>query len=605
MRRTFIKLLSTASFFFVPALGLFGQCPVITCPANMQVSTDPGACDAVVNFAAPMYSDPCNTNVQTFNYSGTIDSWIVPPGITSVTIEARGAQGGYNTSSTTTSGLGASMIGTFAVTPGTQLNILVGQQPSSSGGNGGGGGTFVTDAANNPLVVAGGGGGSSQGDDSADKHGQITTNGGTGAGGGGTGGSNGSGGAIGFSGFQSGAGGGFLTNGTDGWTTGTGGLAFINGGTGGQNNGAANGGFGGGGTGSSYVVGGGGGGYSGGGSGGNSNAGVGGGGGSFNGGTNQINTSGVNSGNGLVTISYSDPSSLSLTQIGGLPSGSTFPKGTTTQTFVVNDGNGNTDTCSFDVIVSDTEAPVFSGCPSDTATCNPVVTNIGPGNTSDNCTQLPVIQYFLSGATNASGLGDASGTTFNTGTTLVQYVATDSSGNADTCAFNVVVHPTPQINILTPDTTLCIYNSGMSLQASPNLGIWAGSGLGVSGNIFYPDSAGTGSYTLTYTYTNNEGCSNSDSLFIVVSACLSVEPLQDIQLAIYPNPGSGLVTISTSTPVKNGTLHWMDAQGKIVRTENWGNGTTYVSDISDFNAGIYLVHLQTGEMSLQMRVIKN
>lgn len=239
----------------------------------------------------------------TFNYTGTIDTYTVPVGVNTIHIEARGAEGGHNTSSTTTAGLGAIMSGDFAVTPGAQLKILVGQQPTATSGNGGGGGTFVTDSSNTPLIVAGGGGGSSQSADSPDKHGQIGTNGGQGAAGGGLGGTNGSGGSIGASGFQSGAGGGLLTDGADGWTSDTGGRAFINGGAGAPTNAPANGGFGGGGSGSSYVVGGGGGGYSGGGSGGNSTAGVGGGGGSYNIGTNQVNTGGANSGNGLVIIS--------------------------------------------------------------------------------------------------------------------------------------------------------------------------------------------------------------------------------------------------------------------------------------------------------------
>jgi len=239
---------------------------------------------------------------DTLNYTGSIVTWTVPNGVTVVRIEARGAQGGFNTNSTTSAGLGASMRGDFTVTPGSQLKILVGQQPNTSNGNGGGGGTFVTDSANNPLIIAGGGGGSSQGDDSTNKHGQTGTSGGQGAGGGGLGGTAGSGGSIGASGFQSGAGGGLLTDGANGFAINSGGLSFLNGGGGGTAQAPANGGFGGGGSGSSYVVGGGGGGYSGGGSGGNSTAGVGGGGGSYNGGTNQVNTGGANSGNGVVII---------------------------------------------------------------------------------------------------------------------------------------------------------------------------------------------------------------------------------------------------------------------------------------------------------------
>ncbi len=44
-------------------------------------------------------------------------------------------------------------------------------------------------------------------------------------------------------------------------------------------------------------------------------------------------------------------------QTAGLPSGSVFPIGTTTNTFVVTDDFGNTATCSFDITVEDNEAP--------------------------------------------------------------------------------------------------------------------------------------------------------------------------------------------------------------------------------------------------------
>ncbi|MFD2824436.1 beta strand repeat-containing protein, partial [Lacinutrix iliipiscaria] len=50
-------------------------------------------------------------------------------------------------------------------------------------------------------------------------------------------------------------------------------------------------------------------------------------------------------------------SNTTITQTEGLPSGTMFPVGTTTNTFVVTDAGGNTATCSFDVTVDDNEAP--------------------------------------------------------------------------------------------------------------------------------------------------------------------------------------------------------------------------------------------------------
>src|ERR1043166_6228590 len=129
MKKIYKKLLA---FSFSAFAGIIGnaQCPTITCPGNISVSNDPSSCGAVVNFTPPVGTNPCGTTTQTFNYSGAIVNWTVPAGVTSIHIIAKGAQGGYNTSSGVMSGLGASMSGDFTVTPGQVLKILVGEQPS-------------------------------------------------------------------------------------------------------------------------------------------------------------------------------------------------------------------------------------------------------------------------------------------------------------------------------------------------------------------------------------------------------------------------------------------------------------------------------------------
>src|ERR1700749_1508816 len=82
---------------------------------------------------------------QTFSYTGAMQTWTVPCA-TVITITANGAQGG--TGIYGAGGLGAKIIGTFSVTPGNVLDIVVGQwqQYSLSGpyySAGGGGGTYV------------------------------------------------------------------------------------------------------------------------------------------------------------------------------------------------------------------------------------------------------------------------------------------------------------------------------------------------------------------------------------------------------------------------------------------------------------------------------
>lgn len=491
-----------AALAFFPALAAMAQCPTITCPGNIIVNSDPGTCSAVVTYAAPVGTDPCAVTTQTFNYSGSIVNWTVPAGVTLITIEAKGAEGGYNTNSTTTAGRGAGMKGDFTVVPGSMLKILVGQQPTNSAGNGGGGGSFVTDASNNPLIVAGGGGGSSQGADSPAKDGNITTTGGAGAGAGGVGGTAGSGGSIGSSGFQAGAGAGLLTNGADGWTSGTGGLAFVNGGAGSAANAPANGGFGGGGSGSSYVVGGGGGGYSGGGSGGNSTAGVGGGGGSFNAGTNQVNTGGANTGDGVVTIMYTSGVVAVTTQTAGLPSGAAFPAGTTTVTYTVDNGLGDTSSCSFTVTVTDNELPVpdAASLPSATDECS--VTLTAPTAT-DNCAGT------LTGTTTDPLTYTAQGSY------SVVWTFNDGNGNTGTQTQSVtiadVTAPVPDAAALSDVMASCSAAVTTIPTATDNC---AGAITATTTDPLTYTTEGT--YTITWTFDDGHGNTSTQTQNVIV-----------------------------------------------------------------------------------------
>jgi hypothetical protein len=276
------------------------------------------------------YSTTWDDNDSYFTVTGGIQYWVVPA-TGNYTIEAGGAKGGNG--NTGIGGAGAKMTGTFNLTAGETVRILVGQSggdhPVASGENktgGGGGGTFVirtpynTDAS--ILLIAGGGGGS--GSSSGGGPGQTTTSGQAGRNfsGSGAGGTNGGGGGAANGGkagtatkaggdgsgcsYGSG-GGGFFTNGganCNGATPIIRGSSFQSGGAGGDADELYSGsvltfgGFGGGAGSGSRAPGGGG--YSGGG--GDAGQLGGGGGGSYNAGTSQTNLSGANAATGYVII---------------------------------------------------------------------------------------------------------------------------------------------------------------------------------------------------------------------------------------------------------------------------------------------------------------
>ena len=578
------------------------QCVSITCPGDTAVVAD-SSCSAIVSYSAPVTVNVCSAPDSTlYAYTGVIDTFFVPAGVTSITIKAWGAKGGGPTG-----GLGAYIQGDVSVTPGDTLKILVGQVGLTDYGYGGGGGSFIATINDVPLVVAGGGGGAEH-NDSFPGYDALLTNdgmnvelalGGVAGGGGELGNPNTSG-----CGWSGSGGGGFFA---DGGTVGDGGgSSFVNGGAGGIDPTgncvvAGFGGFGGGGAGGN--PGGGGGGYSGGAGG--ANIGLvpnrgGGGGGSFNSGTNQVNTAGVSTSNGAVQISYLG-APLYVTMIEGLGSGSSFPVGVTTETYVVTDSITTPDTCSFTITVLDTLAPDLT-CPGSLVVCTDIVTGIGA--TAIDLCSTTTVDYTFSGATTGSGSGDASGSIFNIGSTLVTYTALDTNGNSSSCAFTVD-NLTPLITVNSSETLVCVYDGLVTLTGTPSGGTW--SGTGVSGSNFDPTVSGIGSHTLSYNYTDTvSGCSNSDSLSITVDACASLfEGAEASNWKVYPNPSSDLVTVEFDSNYENLIVDITQANGQLVRTENFNGQSAISLSIRDLENGIYFLVIKADQSEKIVRVIKN
>jgi hypothetical protein len=240
-----------------------------------------------------------------------IQEWEVPT-TGDYIIEAWGAQG-FAGDYSRSGGKGAYATGTFSLTAGEVLYVVVGQKgaggPNSGGG---GGGSFVVDSSGSPLVIAGGGGGTRAIVSQNGCDGRSTTYGGSGSSSSPTSScfarstGLGIGGAI--SGYSWGSGGaGFSGDGAGEITSvpswgGNGGKQWSSGMTGGLGNagcGRSDGGFGGGGSGNGCYGGGGGGGYSGG-----DGGRLAGGGGSYvdSAATSSSTTAGAQTGDGAVTI---------------------------------------------------------------------------------------------------------------------------------------------------------------------------------------------------------------------------------------------------------------------------------------------------------------
>ncbi len=188
-------------------------------------------------------------------------------------------------------------------------------------------------------------------------------------------------------------------------------------------------------------------------------------------------------------------------------SGATFPVGTTTVTYTATDVYGNSESCSFNVTVTDNEKPVFVSCPAnisksnDVGNCSAIVTWVAPSAT-DNCSLQPVTSTHTSG------------NTFAVGTTTVTYYATDVYGNIDSCWFNVTVTDTSKPVIGCPANILVSNDAGncsavvawTAPSATDNCAVQSTVSSHNSGDTF-SEGVTTVTYTVTDIHGNIQTCS--------------------------------------------------------------------------------------------------
>jgi PKD repeat protein len=151
---------------------------LVSTTANYFVS----GMSATDTFYVVSHSPKTQTISSTFNFTGDVQQYVVPAGVTSLTVDVRGSKGGdASNANSGPGGRGGRVQTTLSVTPGQVLNLYVGGigvqgntsswQWNQGGYNGGGqgrmqaGGGGASDiriggtSFNNRVVVAGGGGG--------------------------------------------------------------------------------------------------------------------------------------------------------------------------------------------------------------------------------------------------------------------------------------------------------------------------------------------------------------------------------------------------------------------------------------------------------------
>ena len=293
-----------------------------------------------------------------------------------------------------------------------------------------------------------------------------------------------------------------------------------------------------------------------------------------------------------------------------IPSGNTFPVGTTPVTCTATDASGNESTCTFNITITDSEAPsVF--CPANVSVSTSGTVNIDPNNLITNITSIgcdSVILTFDNPTGNdncgiptiTQSLGLPSGSTFGIGQHIIQFTAMDGSGNFNTVICETIISVTSFVGLIvtaSPDT-VCTAGS-TQLFANPSTSVPGAtySWTGPNPNRLIPSSqnpfldnltfqdAGTYIVTITDPLTN---CTSVDSVAVVVSQgpelafiattnnCVNTDGSTDIPLSVQ---------VTNATQVDS--FIWTNPDGIVFSNDQ----NTMIPGATETNGGVYCIEV--------------
>jgi hypothetical protein len=179
-------------------------------------------------------------------------------------------------------------------------------------------------------------------------------------------------------------------------------------------------------------------------------------------------------------------------------------------------------------------------------------------------------------------------------------IGTDVNGCSNTMTISIAVFNLPSASLNTSAIDLqCVTVNSVALSGgTPAGGVY--SGAGVSSGVFSPSTVGVGTYTITYSYTDGNNCTNSGTDEITVDACTGIQTLDAEVFTMYPNPTKGILTVKT--PVLNTRVTLFDTNGKKVFTQTTSSLETHL-DVSHLADGVYQVNIISNGQSFNYKVM--
>ena len=147
------------------------------------------------------------------------------------------------------------------------------------------------------------------------------------------------------------------------------------------------------------------------------------------------------------------------------------------------------------------------------------------------------------------------------------------------------------------------------VSGTPASGVWGSTGIISVTNAGIATINAVGAGSLTYTFTNSNGCVNSRTMSgtgfacaargtgsqsLVANSTSKDQNLKTKDFTLYPDPAKSVVSLKVETLIGEGQIIISDLYGKTVKTQPLSMGNNSLN-IANLSKGFYLISTITSE----------
>ncbi len=206
-------------------------------------------------------------------------------------------------------------------------------------------------------------------------------------------------------------------------------------------------------------------------------------------------------------------------------------------------------------------------------------------------------QWQLNGSS-ISGTNSNSFTALDNGSYTV--VVTNSFGCSSTSStpMTVVVHSLPIVTLNSFEDVCDNQGLLQLISGNPIGGNYSGTSVT---NDQFNTSIGLGSYLISYTYSDDNGCSATASNSIQVIHCsgASLDELTEFEIKVYPNPTSEYSIIEIPSNLIGSQLELIDNSGRIIIRKELIS-TENLIELNKVSTGVYSFRICGNSLTKQL-----